>query len=283
LARAAAATDSAVLISGEPGSGKSFLARRIHSLSVRSAEPFVGLATGLERSLRLADRGTLHVDEVGDLSVDDQTALLRFLRRDSGAAGGERSVPDVRVVAMSHFDLAELVQRGRFGADLFHRISAVRLYIPPLRTRPDDIPVLAEHFAREIAARIGRPAPEIPAFTLGLLAARPWPGNVRELRNVIERVVLFGSTRGLEHLRLSGANADPQERFSEMPDLHLRRLLGRFERQLVIEALRRAGGSSKEAARLLGIAPNNLGYFVRKHGLPHWGRHRVLAAPRPTN
>ncbi len=270
--RAVADTDFNVLITGEPGSGKSLVARRIHSTSTRSSGPFVGVAAGLREALPLADKGTLHVDEIADLSMEDQRVLLGFLqdREMGGSVHLENRRPDVRVVATSHRDLAALAQRGAFRADLVHRISAVRLHVPPLRAREEDIPLLAQHFAHEVALRMGRRPPVVPALTVAFLAAQTWPGNVRELRNVVERAVVLDPERGLEGLQLTGPNAaHAPELLGEMPDLHLRSFLGRFERQLVVEALRRARGVSKEAARLLGISPSNLGYFVRKHRIQY--------------
>jgi DNA-binding NtrC family response regulator len=208
--RAAAETDSNVLITGEPGSGKSLVARRIHSTSTRSSGPFVGVAAGLREALPLADKGTLHVDEITDLSMEDQRVLLGFLQERRGGL------------------------------------------------------------------RMGRRALIVPALTVAFLAEQTWPGNVRELRNVVQRAVVLDPERGLERLQLPGPNAaHAPELLGEMPDLHLRSFPGRFERQLVVEALGRARGVSKEAARLLGISPSNLGYFIRKHRIQYSARRRA--------
>jgi DNA-binding NtrC family response regulator len=145
----------------------------------------------------------------------------------------------------------------------------VRIVVPPLRERPEDIPPLARHFVAEIAARLGREAPGIPPVTLSRLAAYHWPGNVRELRNVIERALILDPLHGLEALDLAHAGP-PSPQASLTPgerELNLRESLNRLERELLVEAQRRAGGVRKDAAHLLGIDPRNLAYYLHKHGL----------------
>jgi DNA-binding NtrC family response regulator len=139
--------------------------------------------------------------------------------------------------------------------------------VPALRERKDDIPPLARHFAALIASRLGRPAPELQPATLARLAAYHWPGNVRELRNVIERAMILDPVQGLEALDL--AQAGPPSLHAARPsrDLNLRESLNRLERELLLEAQRRAGGVRKQAAHLLGIDPRNLAYYLHKHGL----------------
>ncbi len=293
---AAAATDSVVLFTGESGTGKELLARRLHALSPRAAGPFVkvncaavpleiweseffghrkgsfaGAANDREGRFQLADRGTLLLDEVGAMPAAGQAKLLRAIQDGEFERLGDEQATrvDVRVVASTNSDLEAEVQQGRFRADLFYRLNVVRLAVPPLRERRDDIPVLARHFGHEIARRLGRPAPEIPLQTLARLAAYPWPGNVRELRNVIERAMILDPAHGLETLDLApGGQTAPSENapLAER-ELNLRDALNKLERGLLLEAHRRAGGVRKEAARLLGIDPRNLSYYMRKHEL----------------
>jgi DNA-binding NtrC family response regulator len=161
------------------------------------------------------------------------------------------------------------VQSGRFRADLFYRLNVVRIAVPALRDRREDIPPLARHFAALVAARLGRPAPEIEPATLARLAAYHWPGNVRELRNVIERAMILDPAHGLEAIDLAQAGP-PTLHAAAVPgdrDLNLRESLNRLERELLLEAQRRAGGVRKQAAHLLGIDPRNLAYYLHKHGL----------------
>jgi DNA-binding NtrC family response regulator len=163
------------------------------------------------------------------------------------------------------------VEEGRFRADLFYLLNVVRIDVPPLRERSGDIPLLARLFAAQVAQRLGRPVPELAASTLKRLAAYRWPGNVRELRNVVERVMVLDPDHGLDDLDLAPSTglAGPPREGAEGPEreLNLREALGRLERELLLEAHRRAGGVRKEAARLLGIDPRNLSYYMRKHDL----------------
>ena len=175
----------------------------------------------------------------------------------------------MRVVASTNSDLEAEVQQGRFRADLFYRLNVVRIAVPPLRERKEDIPLLARHFAGEIAARLGREAPELPPMALARLGAYHWPGNVRELRNAVERAMILDPAFGLESLDLApaGAPAPPSYGAPGERELNLRESLNRLERELLLEAQRRAGGLRKDAARLLGIDPRNLAYYLHKHDL----------------
>ncbi len=158
---------------------------------------------------------------------------------------------------------------GRFRQDLFYRLNVVRIEIPPLRDRPDDIPLLATTFAREISARLGRPSPAIGERTLAQMTSYAWPGNVRELRNVIERALILspGPALQLPDLPAVPEPATASRGAVDTDDLNLRSALGRREKEILQEALRRSGGVRKEAARLLGIDPRNLGYYLNKHGV----------------
>jgi len=220
-----------VIISGESGSGKEVVARAIHALSERAEEcyipfncstvprdlfegqlfgyrrgAFTGAAADHAGVIRAADGGTLFLDEIAELPLDVQPKLLRFLENAEVLPLGE-SKPvkvDVRVIAATHRDLAELVRTGRFREDLYYRLQVVPIHVPPLRERPADIPLLARHFARELSPE-GAP-PVFAPDAMGALLAHPWRGNVRELRNVIERALAFSPRPDLleaRHLRLA--------------------------------------------------------------------------------
>jgi DNA-binding NtrC family response regulator len=225
-----------------------------------------------EGRFQLADRGTLLLDEVAAMPSAGQAKLLRAIQDGEFERLGDEQATrvDVRVVASTNSDLEAEVQQGRFRTDLFYRLNVLRIDVPPLRDRREDIPLLARHFADQVAQRLGRPSPDLAAVTLARLGAYPWPGNVREVRNVIERAMILDPARGLEDLDLApgGASASPP---GGPPlagrELNLRDALNKLERELLLEAHRRAGGVRKEAAHLLGIDPRNLSYYMRKHDL----------------
>jgi DNA-binding NtrC family response regulator len=297
MADAAAPTDATVLLLGESGTGKELLARRIHQRSPRAARPFVrvncaaipvelweseffghrkgsftGAAADREGRFLLAHRGTLLLDEVGAMPAAGQAKLLRAIQDGEFERLGDQSPTrvDVRIVAATNSDLETEVKYGRFRADLFYRLNVIRINVPPLRDRKDDIEALALGAAAEVSARLGHPAPAIGPETLARLRSYHWPGNVRELRSVIERALILDPARGLDNLDLLPASAGPESRAETPPgerDLNLRESLNRLERELLLEAQRRSGGVRKDAAHLLGVDPRNLAYFLRKHGL----------------
>ncbi|HKO91605.1 MAG TPA: sigma-54 dependent transcriptional regulator, partial [Polyangiaceae bacterium] len=219
-----------VIISGESGSGKEVVARAIHSLSQRAGGSYVpfncstvprdlfegqlfgyrrGAFTGASSDhpgvIRAAHGGTLFLDEIAELPLDVQPKLLRFLENSEiFPLGGQKPIKvDVRVLAATHRDLLERVREGRFREDLYYRLQVVPIHVPPLRERPEDIPVLARHFVRELTPS-GEP-PVLSSDAMAALLAHPWRGNVRELRNVIERALAFSPTPDVlqaKHLRL---------------------------------------------------------------------------------
>jgi transcriptional regulator with GAF, ATPase, and Fis domain len=299
---AAAATDSVVLLRGESGTGKELLARRLHQKSPRAGGAYVrvncaavptemweseffghrkGSFTGASADrdgwFLLAHRGTLFLDEIGAMPVATQAKLLRAIQDGEFHRVGDEQPTrvDVRIVAATNADLEAAVQHGRFRADLYYRLNVLQIPVPPLRERPEDIPLLARVFAAEIAAQAGRPAPELDAFTVDRLRAYAWPGNVRELRSVIERALVLHPDRGLAALDLAPEPVTPlPSQTAGSPrgaqaadDLGLRDNLDRLERSLILEAHRRSKGVRREAARLLGVDPRNLAYYFRKHGL----------------
>jgi DNA-binding NtrC family response regulator len=294
--RAAAPSDATVLLLGESGTGKEMVARQIHRLSARCERPYVrvncaavpldlweseffghrrgtftGASADRDGRFRLAHQGTLFMDEVGAMPLPAQAKILRVLQDGMFDRLGDEqpTTVDVRIVAATNSDLDAQTAAGAFRQDLFYRLNVVRISLPPLRQRPEDIPLLTERFAREIAARLGRPAPHVGPETLADLMAYHWPGNVRELRNVIERALILNPGETLAPLDVPPAagGVEPSAPPAPGQDLNLRAaLLGR-ERDIVLEAVRRSQGVRKEAARLLGIDQRNLSYYLRKHGI----------------
>jgi two-component system response regulator AtoC len=296
---AAAATDSVVLLRGESGTGKDLLARRLHQKSARAEAPYVrvncaavptdmweseffghrkgsftGASADRDGRFQLAHRGTLFLDEVGAMPAETQAKLLRVIQDGEVHRLGDRQPVrvDVRIVAATNADLEAAIKEGRFRSDLYYRLNVLPILLPPLRERPDDVALLARAFVREVAARLGRPAPELDADTVSRLRAYSWPGNVRELHSVIERALVLHPRQGLAALDLAPepVHADapePAAAASPGDDLNLRTSLNRLERSLIVEAQRRSRGVRREAARLLGVDARNLGYYFRKHGL----------------
>jgi two-component system response regulator AtoC len=290
--RAAAAADATVLVTGESGTGKELLARLLHRGSPRARGPYVrvncaavpieiweseffghrkgsytGASADRDGRFVLAHRGTLFMDEVGAMPLPAQAKMLRVLQDgEFDRLGDERPTRvDVRLIAATNSDLEADVKAGRFRQDLFYRLNVVRLEVPPLRNRRDDVPLLVTAFVAEIAARLGRPAPRVAPATLAALQAYSWPGNVRELRNVIERAMILGSgeTLDVELAPLDASASLPSAGGDD--DLNLRSAVARREREILVEALKRSDGVRKEAARLLGIDQRNLGYYLHKH------------------
>jgi two-component system, NtrC family, response regulator AtoC len=216
----AAATDATVLIAGESGVGKEVAARALHQESPRRAHVFLkvncaalpadlleselfgherGAFTGAHRrkpgKFELANNGAIFLDEVGEMALPLQAKLLHVLQdREFSRLGSPRDVRvDVRVIAATNQDLAGLVERGRFREDLYYRLNVVRIYVPALRDRPEEIPILVSHFLGRYAQQYLRPRPVISPTTMLLFQAYPWPGNIRELENAVKRLVLLGT------------------------------------------------------------------------------------------
>ncbi len=309
IARKVAPARTSVLITGETGTGKELVAGMIHALSPRCGREFVavncaaipeglleselfgherGAFTGATRRrigrFERAHRGTLFLDEVGDMSLSTQAKILRVLQdgRVERLGGDEPVDVDVRVVAATHRDLAAEVRAGRFREDLYYRLAVVRIHLPPLRERGEDVVLLARHFARLLCADLKRPPLDFTGEALEALRRHTWPGNVRELRNAVERAVLLaeGDRITARDLGLEDAPRPPPERWEgeafrfEFPAEGVP--LEVAERELVLAALRRAGWVQKEAARLLGITKRAMHYKIRKHGITHpsWTRNR---------
>jgi DNA-binding NtrC family response regulator len=294
MIEAAAPTDSTVLLLGESGTGKELLARLVHRLSPRAAGPFVevncaavptevweseffghrrgaftGAAADREGRFRLAHNGTLFIDEIGAMPHEAQAKLLRAIQEGQFHRLGDEQPTsvDVRIVAATNSRLEDEIAAGRFRQDLYYRLNVLRIEVPPLRERTEDIPLLARSFVAEISTRLGRTAPEIPPSTLAEMQAYHWPGNVRELHSVLERSMILDPDGGLGSLDLAPVRGAAARPGAPDGDLTLRAAIGRVERATLLEALRRSKSVRKEAARLLGIDQRNLGYYLKKHGI----------------
>lgn len=229
---------------------------------------FTGAESDREGRFRVAHRGTLFMDEISSMPEAAQAKVLRVLQDGVFERVGEShpTAVDVRLVAASNVDLQAEVEAGRFRRDLFYRINVMTINIPPLRERREDIPALAEAFLEEFARRFAKPVRSIHPETMVALETYHWPGNVRELRNVIERAVLLAKSDQILPSTLPFI-AGPEKARQGQRDLNLRTVLAAEEHRTLMEALERANGVRREAARLLGIDARNLGYFLRKHGL----------------
>jgi two-component system response regulator AtoC len=292
LVRRVAATDAAVLITGETGTGKELVARAIHRRSPRqerllvpvnlAAVPaelveselfghargaFTGAVSEREGKLELADGGTLFLDEVGDTPVPLQAKLLRVLQDgivERVGSNRPRQV-DVRLISATNCDLGQAIAAGRFRSDLYYRIRVVQIAMPPLRERREDIRYLAAHFLRRFAGRRSGGAAGITEGALQLLEDYPWPGNVRELENVIERAVVLsgGSTIGAGLLDLR----PPGTARGEPASARLDEAMDRLERDMIVRALEETRHVKARAARVLGVSERSLWYKLKKHGL----------------
>lgn len=290
-----APSQATVLITGETGTGKELIARAIHQYSDRTTHRFVAVncsalaegvleselfghvkgaftgATGARGGLfREADKGTVFLDEVGDISAAMQTRLLRVLQeREITPVGSDNPVKvDVRVIAATHQDLAALVKQGRFREDLFYRLNVVRVELPPLRERQRDIPLLLNHFLRDLAAQHGREPLAIDPEAEDLLLRYPWPGNVRELQNVLERAIVLAAQGviGPEHLPADLRSAPLREAAPSTSNELSLAPLAEIEKRHVLLVLGHAGGNRERAARILGISRRTLVRMLQRWG-----------------
>jgi two-component system response regulator AtoC len=296
MANRAAPTDLTVLIHGESGTGKELMARAIHRLSVRKEGPFIpvncaaipeglleselfgherGAFTGAIRArpgrFELAREGTLFLDEIGDMPVAMQAKILRVLQeRQFERVGGTRAIgADVRVIAATHQDLESLAGEGRFRSDLFYRLQGVRLVMPPLRERIDDLPLLVTHLLERAAQRLWRQPATVSTEALRCLWTYPWPGNIRELQHVLEGAMVLSDGVILpEHLPAAvqrgaktPATGDPT---GPVVTGSLDEALEEWERRAILDALQKAHGVQARAAKILGITERSLWYRVKK-------------------
>lgn len=296
-ARHASSSDSIILLLGESGSGKDYLARYIHDRSRRANGPFFSIncaavapelaeselfghepgaftgARGRKRGLlELAEGGTLLLNEIGELSLTMQAKLLSFLdTRTFTRVGGEtRIAVNARLIAATNRELDKEVAQNRFRSDLYYRLNVLSIYIPPLRQRLEDLPVLIEELLSQLAAEMILPElPVLDPSTLDLMMNYNWPGNIRELRNVLERgLMLSGSgTIKLASLGLETQQESWSYTVTFPKDKNIHDVTRDMKKTLILEALRRSSGNKKEAARLLGISRHAFAHQLKAAGL----------------
>jgi DNA-binding NtrC family response regulator len=289
-----APTRATVLLAGESGVGKDLIARAIHFHSPRRDRPFVkinctsipenlmeselfgfekGAFTGANASkpgkFEQADTGTAFLDEIGDVPGSIQVKLLRVLQEREFERLGSNKVRhiDVRILAATNRDLRAALEEGTFREDLYYRLNVVPLNIPPLRERKEDIPFLAEHFVKKLAAETDSTANAISDGAIKKLAEHNWPGNVRQLENVIERSLVLSSGTTLEASDIKLDTGQPQRESANGGFLPDGTTLDQHEEAIIREALRRAGGNKSQAARLLGLTRNALRYRLSQMGV----------------
>jgi len=299
-----APTSSTVLLAGESGTGKELVARAIHFNSARKDCPFVALNCGalsetlLDSELfghvrgaftsadtnkkgliEIAEKGTIFLDEIGEMSPLVQVKVLRVLQeRKFRRLGGTDEVDaDIRIIAATNRDLSKMVAEGKFREDLFYRINVIPVRLPPLRERRDDIPQLAAHFVARFAKLMGKSVTAISGDALELMKAYAWPGNIRELENAMERAVALEQTptvlvdslpdqvRTGTHVAAAVAAAVPGS--FPAAGFHLEEHVQHLEREYIAEALRRAGGVKVKAAELLGMSFRSFRYYTKKYNL----------------
>jgi transcriptional regulator with GAF, ATPase, and Fis domain len=288
-----APSDATVLLSGESGTGKELAARAIHRNSPRSRKPFVAINCGAipeglveselfghekgsftgataqkKGKLEMADGGVVFLDEVGELPPAVQVKLLRVLQeREFERVGGTRPIPvNIRLIAATNKDLDKAVEEAEFRQDLYYRLNVVSLVMPPLRQRQEDIPTLAEYFARKCSSKASVKAKRISPEAMACLVEYEWPGNVRELENAIERAVVLSASEviGLDDLPESVLEKDTPAGVAN-PKYH--GAIKGLKKQLIVNAIQEARGNYTEAAHLLGVHPNYLHRLIKNLGL----------------
>jgi DNA-binding NtrC family response regulator len=297
-ARAAASTGADVLIEAESGTGKELLARFIHDSSDRSRKPFVavncaavpealleselfghgrgaftGAVSAKPGKFELADGGTILLDEIGEMPLHLQPKLLRALQeREFERLGEGRSVHvDIRVIATTNVSLAAMVERGQFRGDLYYRLNVIPLSLPPLRDRPEDIPVLAQHFAEKYSAHLRTPAPRLHPEFLDRLQSHTWPGNVRELANFMRRVLTLSGTLDIDagcfEMEFQGARTLAPVQ-TQAPAVLAGAPIRQVEKLHLESTLALTDGNRTHAAEMLGISLRTLRNKIREYGLP---------------
>ena len=296
LIRAAAPTRSTILVEGESGTGKELAARAIHQNSNRAGFPFIVVNSGslppdlLESHLfghvkgaftgavsekqglfEAADKGTIFFDEISSVSLETQAKLLRVMQdREFMRLGGTKTIRvDVRIIAATNTDLEELIEQRAFRKDLFYRLNVIKIVLPPLRDRKEDIHLLVKHFLDIYARENGKAIDGVSEDVLEILERYDWAGNVRELENLIERAVVFAKSRIITRENLPAAVFAPARKEAAAPEfggegLALREQTLAFQKRLIEATLRRAKGIQKNAARMLDVKPTTLNEMIKR-------------------
>jgi two-component system response regulator PilR (NtrC family) len=292
------ATNSTVLITGESGTGKELVAKAIHLNSPRADAAFISVncgafvetlleselfgyvkgaftgATGNKKGLfEVADKGTIFLDEIGDMSLSMQVKLLRALQeRTIRRVGGTEEIPvDVRVIAATNRDLGAMVEENQFREDLYYRISVIPLEIPPLRHRRDDIPLLANHFLSRLNSTMGKRIDRIAEAALKRMESYDWPGNVRELENALERAFILetGDQLSESYLPENSNHSGPIRLIDDLPPegINLEAYVENLQKAFITEALRRSGGVQVKAAQLLQMTYRSFRHCLQKYDI----------------
>jgi len=299
LVKAAAPTRSTILLQGESGTGKELVARAIHLNSNRAEAPFITVNSGslppdlleshlfghvkgaftgavaLKKGLfEAADMGTIFFDEVSSISLETQAKLLRVIQeREFMRLGGTQTIKvDVRILAATNADIEELIAQKLFRKDLFYRLNVIKIEIPPLRQRKEDIPQLVKHFV-EIYARENRKEVEgVSEDVFEILDAHDWPGNVRELENLVERAIVLSRSKvitraSLPPFLLREGEVDDEELIASEESLDLRDRTQAFQKKIILAALKKTKGVQNKAAKLLGVKPTTLNEMIKRLGI----------------
>lgn len=291
-----APSNSWVLITGENGTGKEFVARNIHLLSGRSGMPFIEVNCaaipeelieselfGHERGaftsavaqkkgkFDMADKGTIFLDEIGDMSLKAQAKVLRILQEQTfeRVGGTELIKVDVRVIAATNKNLREQIIKGTFREDLYYRLNVIPFHVPPLRERPEDIPLFIEHFLREYSQETTREMLSITDGALDVLSGYEWPGNVRELKNLIERLVIMTPSNTItpEDIPAYIKGAQPAHPTNIFRSNLLKEARRDFEKEFILRKLKEFGGNISKTAESIGIERSHLYRKIRSYGI----------------
>ena len=301
LIEQAAPSRSTILIQGESGTGKELVAKAIHANSARAEKPFQVVNSGsmpadlLESNLfghvkgaftgavaskkglfEVADGGSIFFDEISNIGLEVQAKLLRVIQEKEFMRVGSVDTlkVDVRLIAATNDDLKKMIGEGRFREDLYYRINVISITLPPLRNKVDDIPLLVQHFLDRYSKENGREDLIFSDDALGLLKGHAWPGNVRELENAIERAVVLAPRGGgisAELIReyIDPVTFDPSSSLKTIPSqgLPMKSVVTDFQKQLIVDALRKTHWVQKEAAKLLGLKPTTLNEMIKRYGI----------------
>lgn len=286
--------DSTILIEGESGTGKELVARAVHRQSQRANKPFIkvncgalnenlleselfghekGAFTGAIRQKRgrfeLADGGTLFLDEIGDISPTMQVKLLRVIQeQEFERVGGEQTIKvDVRIISATNKNLTELIKNGLFREDLYYRLSVIPIKLPSLRERKSDIPLLTNFFLQKILKNKPGLKKTIPSESMQLFMDYSWPGNIRELENLVERLVVISPAEEIEPELVAQQLGKTLISPNNYDEGSLDQSISDYEKNLILQALKQAGGIKNKAAKLLGIRTSTLYYKMEKYGI----------------